>query len=280
MPSQSHPGLPIEHYPPTETSHSTISDSTTLTAFSAIETSAKKALESLTVHDRSVSNGIAAVFVEHGKLTPPLQHDGSDVAALQELDTTYVFTTIKLSAKRALDPSSIRHDRSVSNGIAAVFVEHGRLTHPTRNRHRRRSRSGSESSYHDSDDSSSGPSLRIRKRDKIFKVIRFITSASKPHRHHHRRHHHHHHHHKTSSEESEKHTYHSQPCSTHIAGKHSHTWSDEEVVAREDVFSQNVSAPFVGIEVPMPRSRIESTPHTDDQQHSGATHHQHSRFSY
>ncbi|KAG0311702.1 hypothetical protein BGZ97_011687, partial [Linnemannia gamsii] len=149
------------------------------------------------------------------------------------------FAAIELAAKEALEPSSTSHGRSISNGIAAVFIEHGRLTPPPPNHYR----NGSSSSSHDSDDSSV-PSLRVRKRDKILKVIRYITPRTHP---------------KATSDESKKHGRHFRFHSNTSDGS-SRSRSRELMVARQDIFPENVDSPVVEVVVPKPGSRIDTTP--------------------
>lgn len=152
-----------------------------------------------------------------------------------------VFAAIELSAKEALEPPSTTHGRSISNGIAAVFIEHGRLTPPPLNHCP--SPKGSSSSGHDSDDSSV-PSLRIRKRGKILKAIRSITARSHP---------------KAPSDEPKKHHHHFR-FSSNKSDRSSRSSSRERIVARQDIFPENVSSPVVDVVVPKPGSRIETTP--------------------
>ncbi|KAF9536788.1 hypothetical protein EC957_009724 [Mortierella hygrophila] len=144
-----------------------------------------------------------------------------------------VFTTIELSAKEALDPSSTTHGRSISNGIAAVFIEHGRLTPPPPPlRHCRCDSNSSCDSDHNP-----APSLRIRKRDKVLKAIRYITRT----------------HPKAPSGEPKKER-------RHFSDKSSRSSSRGLAVARQDIFPQNLSAPVADTAVPKPDGRIETTP--------------------
>ncbi|KAG0218247.1 hypothetical protein BGX33_008088 [Mortierella sp. NVP41] len=100
--------------------------------------------------------------------SPPSLRTTLSTAESYDSTDSAIFS-IERSAERATTPSATLDDRSISHGIAAVFIEHSRLIPPVQPADRAATHDG---------DGDSVSSLRIRKRDKIFAY--FWPAPSEP----------------------------------------------------------------------------------------------------